>query len=109
MFEGLLSPTHLIIILAIALVVFGPSQLPQLGRALGQSLRALSTNTRSAASRRFVALTVAKLRTCSAIRSANSTCVVMIDGLAFQEHCALLALGRARRRTPGWPRRCSPT
>jgi len=48
MFEGLLSPTHLIIILAIALVVFGPSQLPQLGRALGQSLRALSTERRGA-------------------------------------------------------------
>ena len=43
MFEGLLSPTHLIIILAIALVVFGPSRLPQLGRALGQSLRAFKS------------------------------------------------------------------
>jgi sec-independent protein translocase protein TatA len=30
---------HLLIILAIALVIFGPSKLPQLGSGLGQSIR----------------------------------------------------------------------
>jgi len=39
MFEGLLQPMHLILILAIALVVFGPKRLPELGRGLGQSIR----------------------------------------------------------------------
>lgn len=39
MFEGLLQPTHLLIILAIALLVFGPKNLPQLGRGLGESIR----------------------------------------------------------------------
>ncbi len=39
MFEGLLQPTHLILILAIALVVFGPGKLPEMGSALGKSLR----------------------------------------------------------------------
>jgi sec-independent protein translocase protein TatA len=39
MFEGLLQPMHLLIILAIALVIFGPSKLPQLGSGLGQSIR----------------------------------------------------------------------
>ena len=39
MFEGLLQPTHLILILAIALVVVGPSKLSGLGGSLGKSLK----------------------------------------------------------------------
>ncbi len=39
MFEGLLQPMHLLIILAIAVVVFGPKRLPELGRALGESIQ----------------------------------------------------------------------
>lgn len=39
MFEGLLQPMHLIIILVIALVIFGPSRLPELGKGLGKSIR----------------------------------------------------------------------
>ena len=39
MFEGLFQPMHLLIILAIALVIFGPSRLPELGAGLGKSLR----------------------------------------------------------------------
>lgn len=39
MFEGLFQPMHLIIILVIALVVFGPSRLPELGKGLGKSIR----------------------------------------------------------------------
>jgi sec-independent protein translocase protein TatA len=39
MFEGLLQPGHLILILAIALLVFGPKKLPELGKGLGESIR----------------------------------------------------------------------
>ena len=39
MFEGLLQPMHLILILGICLVVFGPSRLPELGRGLGESIK----------------------------------------------------------------------
>lgn len=39
MFTGLLQPTHLIILLAIALVFLGPKRLPDAGRALGQGLK----------------------------------------------------------------------
>ena len=37
--EGLFQPTHLILILAIALVVFGPKKLPELGQGLGKGIR----------------------------------------------------------------------
>lgn len=39
MFEGLLQPTHLIIILAISLLVFGPGRLAELGGGLGHGIR----------------------------------------------------------------------
>ena len=39
MFEGLLQPMHLILILIIALVVFGPKKLPDIGKGLGEAIR----------------------------------------------------------------------
>lgn len=39
MFTGLLQPTHLLILLGIALVFLGPKRLPAAGRALGQGLK----------------------------------------------------------------------
>ena len=39
MFEGLLAPGHLLVILGIALLVFGPKKLPELGKGLGESIR----------------------------------------------------------------------
>ena len=40
MFEGLFQPLHLIVVLVIVLVVFGPGRLPELGESLGKSIRA---------------------------------------------------------------------
>lgn len=37
--EGLLRPSHLIIILAIVLILFGPGKLPDLGKGLGKGIR----------------------------------------------------------------------
>ena len=39
MFTGLLQPTHLLILLGIALLFLGPKRLPGAGRALGQGLK----------------------------------------------------------------------
>jgi sec-independent protein translocase protein TatA len=39
MFTGILQPTHLIMLLAVALIFLGPKRLPDAGRALGQGLR----------------------------------------------------------------------
>ncbi len=39
MLEGLFQPTHLIIILGIALLVLGPKKLPELGKGIGESIR----------------------------------------------------------------------
>ena len=55
MFEGLFQPMHLLVIFFIALLVFGPKKLPELGKGLGEGIRALkegmkdhSTNTTQA-------------------------------------------------------------
>jgi len=39
MFEGLLQPMHLIIILGIVLIIFGPGKLPELGGSIGKTIR----------------------------------------------------------------------
>jgi sec-independent protein translocase protein TatA len=39
MFEGLFQPTHLFIVAGIALLIFGPKKLPELGKGLGESIR----------------------------------------------------------------------
>jgi len=39
MFEGLLQPLHLFVILAVAILVFGPKKLPELGKGLGEGIR----------------------------------------------------------------------
>ncbi len=48
MFEGLLQPMHLLLILGIALVVFGPKRLPELGRGLGEGIRSFRESFRDA-------------------------------------------------------------
>jgi sec-independent protein translocase protein TatA len=38
--EGLFQPLHLIVILVIVLIIFGPGKLPELGEGLGKSIKA---------------------------------------------------------------------
>ena len=44
--EGLLQPTHLLLILLIVLVLFGPGKLPELGRGLGKGIREFKDSIR---------------------------------------------------------------
>ncbi len=37
----LLSPMHLLLIFAVALLIFGPKKLPELGKGIGEGFRAL--------------------------------------------------------------------
>ncbi len=39
MFEGLFQPMHLLLIFGIALLVFGPKKLPELGKGIGEGIR----------------------------------------------------------------------
>jgi sec-independent protein translocase protein TatA len=38
-FEGLFQPMHLLVIFGIALLVFGPKKLPELGKGIGEGIR----------------------------------------------------------------------
>jgi sec-independent protein translocase protein TatA len=39
MFQGLFQPMHLLVILVIVLIIFGPGKLPQLGNSLGNAIK----------------------------------------------------------------------
>jgi sec-independent protein translocase protein TatA len=39
MTTGLLAPSHLILLALVALLVFGPKRLPEIGRSLGKGMR----------------------------------------------------------------------
>jgi sec-independent protein translocase protein TatA len=43
MFEGLFQPLHMLVIFGIALLVFGPKKLPELGKGLGESIRSFKS------------------------------------------------------------------
>jgi sec-independent protein translocase protein TatA len=50
MFEGLFQPMHLLVIFFIALLVFGPKKLPELGKGLGEGIRGLKEGLKDHAS-----------------------------------------------------------
>ena len=39
MFDGLFQPMHLLVLLIIAMFIFGPKRLPELGKAMGEGIR----------------------------------------------------------------------
>jgi sec-independent protein translocase protein TatA len=39
MLEDLFQPTHLLVILAVVLLLFGPKKLPELGKGLAEGIR----------------------------------------------------------------------
>ena len=39
MFEGLLQPSHLLLIALVAVVFFGPSKIPELGKGIGEGIK----------------------------------------------------------------------
>jgi sec-independent protein translocase protein TatA len=47
MFEGLFQPMHLLVIFGLALLVFGPKKLPELGKGLGESIRGFKSAMKS--------------------------------------------------------------
>ncbi len=46
MLEGLFQPMHLLVILFIALMIFGPKKLPELGKGLGDGIRSFKSSMR---------------------------------------------------------------
>ncbi len=43
-----LQPLHLLVILVVALLIFGPSRLPEIGRAMGKTIREFQSATKEA-------------------------------------------------------------
>ncbi len=51
MLEGLFQPMHLLVIFGIALLVFGPKKLPELGKGIGDGIRGFQIRNGNARTR----------------------------------------------------------
>jgi sec-independent protein translocase protein TatA len=60
MFEGLFQPMHLVLILLIALVIFGPGKLPDIGKGLGEAIRGFKKSLNEEASESGKPLEISK-------------------------------------------------
>src|SRR6267143_1245601 len=58
MFEGLLQPMHLLVIFGIALLVFGPKKLPELGKGIGEGIRGFKSAIRAEEEKPISATTI---------------------------------------------------
>jgi sec-independent protein translocase protein TatA len=58
MLEGLFQPMHLLVIFFIALLVFGPKKLPELGKGIGEGIRALKDSMKEGAAEPAATATV---------------------------------------------------
>jgi sec-independent protein translocase protein TatA len=47
--EGLFQPMHLVVIFLIALIIFGPKKLPELGKGFGEAFRAFKDGVKDKA------------------------------------------------------------
>jgi len=92
MFEGLLQPIHLIIILAIILIVFGAGKLPEVGGGLGKSITEFRKGVKEATGPDPVAETSAAGTVAAApVMNATQTCAncgtAMPAGARFCANC----------------------
>ncbi len=73
MFDGLFQPTHLILILIIVLIVFGPGKLPEVGKALGRGIREFKKATTDVTQEAMSALEQESKQTPQPAQSAAGT------------------------------------
>jgi len=66
MLEGLFQPMHLLVIFAIALLVFGPKKLPELGKGIGEGIRALKDGMKESSTEQAASAPVEVKSTASA-------------------------------------------
>jgi sec-independent protein translocase protein TatA len=48
MIEGLFRPMHLLVLLALGVLFFGPQKLPELGKGIGEGIRQFKESLRQA-------------------------------------------------------------
>lgn len=47
MFSGAFQPMHLVLILIVVLIIFGPGKLPDVGKAVGKTIREFKRSTQA--------------------------------------------------------------
>lgn len=67
--EGLFQPMHLLVIFFIALLIFGPKKLPELGKGIGEGFRALKEGMKDKAAEQPSATASAPVSSSTEVKS----------------------------------------
>jgi sec-independent protein translocase protein TatA len=78
---GALQPGHLIVVLVIVLLIFGPGKLPELGKAVGDGLRELKKATGDNEKETAAGTTTAATTTTTAPATTTTTTTAPVTGL----------------------------
>jgi len=70
--ENLFRPTHLLLVLGIALLVFGPKNLPGLGRGLGEAIRGFKASMKESDGEPVSSTPVGTCASCATVNPADS-------------------------------------
>ena len=87
MFEGLFQPMHLILILIIVLVVFGPGKLPEIGGALGKGIREFKRSTSEETEVKQNVIAITELKPNSAVRVCGNCRAENVSANMFCGQC----------------------
>lgn len=71
MLEGLFQPMHLLVIFFIALLVFGPKKLPELGKGIGEGIRALKDGMKDGATEHTTTAAATEVKSAAPVDASN--------------------------------------
>lgn len=84
---GALQPGHLIVVLVIVLLIFGPGKLPELGRAMGDGLRELKKATGTEDSKDDGAVAATTTSAAAVAPAATTATVTPISAASIPHVC----------------------
>ena len=97
---GALQPGHLIVVLVIVLLIFGPGKLPELGKSLGEGMRELKKATTGEPETDKTAAGVATATAANAAVTTARVCPTCQNAVSstdkFCGHCGAALLPTAR-------------
>ncbi|WP_459998279.1 twin-arginine translocase TatA/TatE family subunit [Paradesulfitobacterium aromaticivorans] len=104
---GFLSPTTMVIVLVIALIIFGPGKLPELGKAMGRGIKEFKTATDGEPEERMSASRLATRRVLESIRPGITVTLCSPLFFSWEEEARAFLEAYSVITVDGCPKRCT--